>query len=82
MATVSIHARLATGDSSAIGLLSNIQGFQFTPALRRATWGRSCGQSQCPGFNSRPPCDGRPVVAGQKERVLVFQFTPALRRAT
>ena len=33
--------------------------FQFTPALRRATFHRHAGRAVRPGFNSRPPCDGR-----------------------
>ena len=34
--------------------------FQFTPALRRATWRRGHVGRLCRCFNSRPPCDGRP----------------------
>ena len=80
---VSIHARLATGDT--IDVLEGRQklGFQFTPALRRATIAicenstdrafqftpalrRATARAGAFGlffrsFNSRPPCDGRPV---------------------
>ena len=43
--------------------------FQFTPALRRATRGafRSPRCTRC--FNSRPPCDGRPLFPHRLRRL-------------
>ena len=55
---VSIHARLATGDSPA-ALEAAPSKFQFTPVLRRATSDRR-RDIHPQRFNSRPSCDGRP----------------------
>ena len=56
---VSIHARLATGDPTCRFLGWQEPRFQFTPVLRRAT-PTARPLVECPSFNSRPSCDGRP----------------------
>ena len=55
--TVSIHARLATGDRVCVSSALR-RTFQFTPVLRRATI--ACVNLGIDHrFNSRPSCDGR-----------------------
>ena len=59
-ASVSIHARLATGDPPTRSASGATTSFQFTPALRRATRNGFVLSLPALSFNSRPPCDGRP----------------------
>ncbi len=55
---VSIHARLATGDTARRVNPTVHSTFQFTPVLRRATQEEALRKAiLC--FNSRPSCDGR-----------------------
>ena len=58
--SVSIHARLATGDLSTVNYQLRNNPFQFTPVLRRATDASGNCTDCTDGFNSRPSCDGRP----------------------
>ena len=79
--TVSIHARLATGDLFKMPNISASLCFNSRP---------SCDGRQPPRhssaanrrFNSRPSCDGRLPSASRPSSVRPFQFTPVLRRAT
>ena len=78
--TVSIHARLATGDYWQ-SVRYALHKFQFTPVLRRATLDGVNDPSSL-SFNSRPSCDGRHWSAMSYTAIIQFQFTPVLRRAT
>ena len=78
---VSIHARLATGDSRPLPPSPELRGFNSRPSCdgRRALTITGDGESR---FNSRPSCDGRLRRGRGRMRRPAFQFTPVLRRAT
>ena len=72
---VSIHARLATGDSAAL-VPFLMDAFQFTPVLRRATPSPP-PMPRAARFNSRPSCDGRPSTRSRRSRSLRFNSRPS-----
>ena len=78
---VSIHARLATGDTGSFVLGPDLRCFNSRPSCD----GRParCRKSRIrTGFNSRPSCDGRRNADMLRAILAMFQFTPVLRRAT
>ena len=74
---VSIHAPRARGDRNPGQPLADAT-FQFTPLVRGAT--RDCvSNPRQLGFNSRPSCEGRPVVTTRFSWVAVSIHAPRAR---